>query len=41
MAFTTLAHLLDVPLLERAFWSLNPNSAPGRIGSPGASINKT
>jgi RNA-directed DNA polymerase len=29
MAFTTLAHLLDVPLLERAFWSLNPNSAPG------------
>jgi group II intron reverse transcriptase/maturase len=29
MAFTTLAHLLDVLLLERAFWSLNPNSAPG------------
>jgi group II intron reverse transcriptase/maturase len=29
MAFTTLAHLLDVSLLERAFWSLNPNSAPG------------
>ena len=29
MAFTTLAHLLDVPMLERAFWSLNPNSAPG------------
>ena len=29
MAFTTLAHLLDVPMLERAFWSLNPKSAPG------------
>jgi retron-type reverse transcriptase len=29
MAFTTLAHLLDVPMLERAFWSLNPRSAPG------------
>jgi RNA-directed DNA polymerase len=29
MAFTTLAHLLDVPMLERAFWSLNPNSAAG------------
>ena len=29
MAFTTLAHHLDVPLLERAFWSLNPKSAPG------------
>jgi len=29
MAFTTLAHLLDVPLLERAFWSLNPKSVPG------------
>jgi RNA-directed DNA polymerase len=29
MAFTTLAHLLDVLMLERAFWSLNPRSAPG------------
>jgi len=29
MQFTTLAHLLDVALLERAFWSLNPESAPG------------
>jgi RNA-directed DNA polymerase len=29
MAFTTLAHHLDVPMLERAFWSLNPNSAAG------------
>jgi len=29
MAFTTLAHLLDEPMLERAFWSLNPKSAPG------------
>jgi group II intron reverse transcriptase/maturase len=29
MTFTTLAHLLDVPMLERAFWSLNPKSAPG------------
>jgi group II intron reverse transcriptase/maturase len=29
MAFTTLAHLLDVAMLERAFWSLNPRSAPG------------
>lgn len=29
MAFTTLAYLLDVPMLERAFWSLNPRSAPG------------
>ena len=29
MAFTTLAHLLDVAMLERAFWSLNPKSAPG------------
>ena len=29
MQFTTLAHLLDVPMLERAFWSLNPDSAPG------------
>jgi retron-type reverse transcriptase len=29
MQFTTLAHLLDVAMLERAFWSLNPNSAPG------------
>ena len=32
MAFTTLAHLLDVPMLERAFWSLNPKSAPAWIG---------
>ena len=29
MAFTTLAHLLDVLMLERAYWSLNPRSAPG------------
>jgi RNA-directed DNA polymerase len=29
MQFTTLAHLLDVPMLERAFWSLNPESAAG------------
>ena len=29
MAFNTLAHLLDVPMLERAFRSLNPKSAPG------------
>ena len=29
MAFTTLAHLLDEAMLERAFWSLNPKSAPG------------
>jgi RNA-directed DNA polymerase len=29
MQFTTLAHLLDVALLERAYWSLNPKSAPG------------
>ncbi len=29
MAFTTLAHHLDVAMLERAFWSLNPRSAPG------------
>ena len=29
MQFTTLAHLLDVPMLERAFWSLNPKSAAG------------
>jgi group II intron reverse transcriptase/maturase len=29
MQFTTLAHLLDVAMLERAFWSLNPGSAPG------------
>ena len=29
MAFTTLAHHLDVAMLERAFWGLNPRSAPG------------
>lgn len=29
MAFTTLAHHLDVALLERAFQRLNPKSAPG------------
>ncbi len=29
MTFTTLAHHLDVAMLERAFWSLNPRSAPG------------
>jgi len=29
MAFTTLAHHLDVAMLERAFGSLNPKSAPG------------
>ncbi len=29
MAFTTLAHHLDVAMLERAFRSLNPKSAPG------------
>ena len=29
MKFLTLAHHLDVALLERAFWSLNPNSAAG------------
>jgi retron-type reverse transcriptase len=29
MAFTTLAHHLDVAMLERAFRSLNPRSAPG------------
>jgi hypothetical protein len=29
MAFTTLAHHLDVALLERAFQRLNPQSAPG------------
>jgi RNA-directed DNA polymerase len=29
MAFTTLAHHLDVAMLERAFRSLNPHSAPG------------
>jgi RNA-directed DNA polymerase len=29
MAFTTLAHHLDVALLERAFQRLNPHSAPG------------
>ena len=29
MAFTTLAHHLDVAMLERAFGSLNPHSAPG------------
>src|SRR2546428_12645119 len=29
MAFTTLAHHLDVAMVERAFGSLNPHSAPG------------
>ena len=29
MAFTTLAHHLDVAMLERAFWGLNPRSAAG------------
>jgi retron-type reverse transcriptase len=29
MAFTTLAHHLDVALLERALQRLNPKSAPG------------
>ena len=29
MAFTTLAHHLDVAMLERAFQRLNPKSAPG------------
>ena len=29
MAFTTLAHHLDVPFLERAFYRLNQRSAPG------------
>jgi retron-type reverse transcriptase len=29
MAFTTLAHHLEVAMLERAFGSLNPPSAPG------------
>ena len=29
MAFSTLAHHLDVAMLERAFGSLNPHSAPG------------
>jgi len=29
MAFTTLAHHLDVAMLERAFGSRNPHSAPG------------
>ena len=29
MACTTLAHHLDVAMLERAFGSLNPHSAPG------------
>ncbi len=29
MACTTLAHHLDVALLERAFQRLNPQSAPG------------
>lgn len=29
MAFTTLAHHLDVAMLERALKSLNPQSAPG------------
>ena len=28
-AFTTLAHHLDVALLERSFWRLNPRSSPG------------
>ena len=32
MQFTTLAHLLDMVMLERAFWSLNPGSAPAWIG---------
>jgi retron-type reverse transcriptase len=29
MAFTTLAHHLEVAMLERAFQRLNPHSAPG------------
>lgn len=29
MVFTTLAHHLDVAMLERAFWKLNPHSSPG------------
>ena len=29
MAFTTLAHHLDVSFLERSFYRLNPRSAPG------------
>ena len=29
MVFTTLAHHLDVAMLERAFWKLNPRSSPG------------
>ena len=29
MTFTTLAHRLDVAMLERAFWRLNPRSSPG------------
>ena len=29
MQFTTLAHLVDVAMLERAFWKLNPRSSPG------------
>jgi group II intron reverse transcriptase/maturase len=29
MVFTTLAHHLDEVMLERAFWALNPRSAPG------------
>jgi len=29
MACTTLAHHLDVAMLERAFGRLNPQSAPG------------
>src|SRR4029453_8975191 len=33
MAFTTLAHHLDVAMLDRACKSLNPKSAPG--GGPG------
>jgi group II intron reverse transcriptase/maturase len=28
-AFTTLAHYVDVAMLERAFWRLNPRSSPG------------
>jgi group II intron reverse transcriptase/maturase len=32
MKFFTLAHHLDVAMLERAFWSLNPKSAAGVDG---------
>jgi group II intron reverse transcriptase/maturase len=28
-AFTTLSHHLDVEMLERAYWRLNPRSSPG------------